>query len=148
MARLVIISLLFTTMITAQQLPQPNLPAKKVVQIQLSALQFNDSPSKNAGINLTWQFAHPDNREATGPLQRFTAMIQSPHYKSLLNHSSHTINKLEADEARSVFQVDVQKQSGRVLRFIWVVEKVARGTYKGCWMTTAVTAPMVIMEGI
>lgn len=148
MVRLVLIWILFTAGLTAQQLPQPSLPAKKVVQIQLSALQFNDSPSKNAGINLTWQFAHPDNREATGPLQRFTAMIQSPHYKSLLNHSSHTISALEADETRSVFQVDVQKQSGRVLRFIWVVEKVTKGTYKGCWMTTAVTAPMVIMEGI
>ena len=148
MGMLVLITILFSASLTAQQLPQPKFTAKKVVQIQLSALQFNDSPSKNAGINLTWQFAHPDNREATGPLQRFTAMIQSPHYKSLLNHSSHTISALETDETRSVFQVDVQKQSGRVLRFIWVVEKVTQGAYKGCWMTTAVTAPMVIMEGI
>ena len=148
MLRMVSVSILITASLAAQPLPQPNLPAKKVVQIQLSALQFNDSPIKNAGINLTWKFAHPDNREATGPLQRFTAMIQSPHYKSLLNHSSHTINELEANDMRSVFEVDVQKQSGRVLRFIWVVEKVRQGRYKGCWMTTAVTAPMVIMEGV
>ena len=55
--------------------PDPGLSAKRVVEIQVVALQRNDSPSADAGIIQTWSFAHPKNKNATGPLEHFKFMI-------------------------------------------------------------------------
>jgi hypothetical protein len=54
--------------------PDANLAPERVVQIQLEALQRNDSQ----GIAQTWAFAHPVNKKVTGPLERFESMIKSP----------------------------------------------------------------------
>ena len=57
-------------------LPNTNYEAFDVVQIQLLALKNNDKIYKNSGIEQTWNFAHPNNKKITGPLDRFTLMIQ------------------------------------------------------------------------
>ena len=49
--------------------PNPNLKAEEVISIQLSALKENNQPYENAGIDQTWEFAHPLNRMFTGPLK-------------------------------------------------------------------------------
>ena len=47
--------------------PDPSISAKDVISIQLKALQINNSPFEDAGIEQTWEFAHPNNRKFTGP---------------------------------------------------------------------------------
>jgi hypothetical protein len=54
-------------------LPNINYEAFDVVQIQLLALKNNDKIYKNSGIEQTWNFAHPNNKKITGPLDRFTS---------------------------------------------------------------------------
>ena len=54
--------------------PSPLLKPNQVISIQLSALNNNDAPYKNFGIQQTWEFAHPKNRKFTGPLKNFTKM--------------------------------------------------------------------------
>ena len=51
--------------------PDPSISPKEVISIQLIALQNNDLPFNDAGIEQTWEFAHPDNRAFTGPLDNF-----------------------------------------------------------------------------
>ena len=55
--------------------PDPNIKPIDVIYIQLKALQNNDNPFKNAGIEQTWEFAHPNNRTYTGPLTNFIVMM-------------------------------------------------------------------------
>tara|TARA_B100001245_G_C22754173_1_gene365093 strand:+ start:555 stop:770 length:216 start_codon:yes stop_codon:yes gene_type:complete len=45
--------------------PNPNLKAEDVISIQLSALKKNNYPYENAGIDQTWEFAHPSNKIST-----------------------------------------------------------------------------------
>ena len=52
--------------------PNPSISAKDVILIQLKALQTNNLPFEDAGIEQTWEFAHPNNRKFTGPLNNFT----------------------------------------------------------------------------
>ena len=47
--------------------PQADLRPEEVISIQMAALQNNTNPYKNAGIDQTWEFAHPLNRQYTAP---------------------------------------------------------------------------------
>ena len=57
--------------------------------IQLNSLKNNNTPYKDAGIEQTWEFAHPINKASTGPLERFKQMIYSDSYKILINHENN-----------------------------------------------------------
>ncbi|NBB78522.1 MAG: DUF4864 domain-containing protein [Verrucomicrobia bacterium] len=115
------------------------LTAEAVVRKQLEGLQNNDSPSTDAGIELAWEYAHPANREATGPLPRFTEMLKSPAYRDLLDHSAHQINRIASTETTATFNVLVFPAGNNApLRYRWTVARLPSGD----WATTAVSAPV------
>ena len=57
--------------------PNNGIEPYQVVKIQLRSLKKNDDPFKNAGIEQTWEFAHPNNKKFTGPLERFKTLLSS-----------------------------------------------------------------------
>jgi Domain of unknown function (DUF4864) len=129
-------------------LPDPALSPGDVIDIQLSALQANDTPQRDAGIAQTWAFAHPDNQRVTGPLARFAQMIKGPQYQVLLNHRSHEVREVSRTDSDAVFAVMVTSRSGNVVGFRWAVAKVSDGANAGAWMTTAVSPPIPVGEAI
>ena len=74
--------------------PNINIGPYDVVKIQLTGLQNNDKLSDDFGIKQTWNFAHPNNKKYTGPLDKFTKMIKGDSYQMLIDHPQHTINPL------------------------------------------------------
>jgi hypothetical protein len=112
------------------------------------ALQANDAPQTDAGIAQTWAFAHPDNKRITGPLPRFTQMIEGPLYRILLNHRSHEVKEVSRTDDEAVFAVTVTTQTGEVFGYRWSVAKVADGENAGAWMTIAVSPPVPAGEAI
>ena len=123
--------------------PSPLLKPEQVIAIQLKALNNNDNPYKNFGIKQTWEFAHPNNREFTGPLENFTKMMFSPSYKNMINHTKHKINLIQTSNKIAFFFIEIIDQNGAKLGFNWVVEKVLlKGDFYNCWMTTSVSPPM------
>lgn len=122
--------------------PDPALSPRRVVEIQLDALQHNDEPRRGFGIAQTWAFAHPDNRNQTGPLERFARMLESPPYRLLLGHRSHAIEPTALGDRRAVFTVTVVAAAGPVVAYRWILEKVRSGAHAGAWMTIAVTPPV------
>ena len=101
---IIIISLLFNYSVLADLInPNPNIKPKEVVSIQLDSLKNNNFPYKDAGIEQTWNFAHPSNRLYTGPLSNFTKMMKSNSYnlmqnKGLINKSPLDIKPEESKE--------------------------------------------------
>ena len=71
--------------------PEPSLKPLDVLLIQLNSLKNNNAPYSDAGIEQTWEFAHPNNKVMTGPLDRFKQMIYSKSYKILINHINSEI---------------------------------------------------------
>ena len=67
-----------------QTAPSPALNPGEVVRIQVEALRKNGP--LNEGIELTYRFASPGNKQVTGPLDRFVRMVSSAPYDRLLNH--------------------------------------------------------------
>ena len=64
--------------------PNNGIEPYQVVKIQLRSLKKNDDPFKNAGIEQTWEFAHPNNRKFTGPFEKFKNMLKGEGYSMLL----------------------------------------------------------------
>ena len=127
--------------------PDPGLSPAEVVDIQLSALQANDTAT-DAGIAQTWAFAHPDNKRVTGPLSRFAQMIKGPQYRMLLNHRAHEIREVSRRDNEVVFAVTVTSAAGEVVGYRWSVAKVAGGEAAGAWMTVSVSPPVAVGQPI
>jgi hypothetical protein len=129
--------------------PDPSIAPSEVVAIQLMALKNNDFVETDFGIRQTWNFAHPKNRNVTGPFARFAQMLKGPDYSVLLNHKSHEIRNgsgsskgmTSTGEMREQFDVLMETAKGDILYFSWIVQKVAIGQFKDCWMTVSVSAP-------
>ena len=136
--------ILFSTSLLAELLkPTPEINPEEVVKIQLSSLMNNNEPYLNAGIEQTWEFAHPSNRAFTGPIQRFTQMMYAPSYAVMLDHKKHDIIEVKLDNNIAYFFIELTSTDGKMFGFKWTLEKVKEeGGFKDCWMTTAVSTPM------
>ena len=127
--------------------PDPTISAKDVISIQLKALQKNNSPFENAGIEQTWEFAHPNNRKVTGPLNNFIRMIKNPSYSMMIDHLEHNIIPVEEKETSSYYFVELTDVNGKKYGFEWTVEKVSENSeFKDCWMTVGVSRPMPLSQ--
>ena len=136
--------ILFSTSLLAELLkPMPEINPEEVVKIQLSSLMNNNEPYLNAGIEQTWEFAHPSNRAFTGPIQRFTQMMYAPSYAVMLDHKKHDIIEVKLDKNIAYFFIELTSTDGKIFGFKWTLEKVKEeGGFKDCWMTSAVSTPM------
>jgi hypothetical protein len=115
---------LFITSLKADLLkPNSSLEPEDVISIQLSALQKNDTPYDNAGIAQTWEFAHPYNREYTGPLKNFTSMMYSKSYVIMLDHDYHNILLVSKNEDQAFYFIELTDKIGNEFGFQWTLKK-------------------------
>ena len=127
--------------------PQADLLPEEVIAIQLTALQNNNYPYINFGIEQTWELAHPSNRQYTGSLSNFIKMMYSDSYSIMINHKKHNINLVEQGVNVSFFLVELVDKTDNKFKFQWIVEKVLMdGVLKNCWMTTSVSQPVLIAK--
>ena len=135
---------LFSISISKAELIQPNSKIKPsdVVKIQLLGLQKNNDVFEDSGIEQTWNFAHPNNKKATGPLERFKRMIKGNNYQMMINHLSHTITQVRRGDSWVQFEVILLDKEKIYHKFNWQVEKyTGDGPLKNCWLTTMVSSP-------
>ena len=118
--------------------PDPSLDPERVVEIQLTALADNDDPVTNAGIKTAYNFASPANRRATGPLDRFIAMVESPRYAPMVDHADATMGPLERTGDRAEQQVTVTGPDGRTVSYRFVLSVCTEEPLQGCWLTDSV----------
>ena len=129
--------------------PNSNLKPFDVLMIQLNSLKNNNNPYKDAGIEQTWEFAHPINKTATGPLERFKQMIYSDSYKILISHENNKTIILKETNNKFVYKVYILSKDKKKYYYVWQIEKVEQeGNLKDCWMTTGVSDPIYIGEVI
>ena len=68
------------------------------------------------------EFAHPNNKAFTGPLDNFREMIKES-YKMLIDHSEHDIKEIYSNEKLAIFEVTVLDINNKYFKFKWRVEK-------------------------
>tara|TARA_Y100000590_G_scaffold260231_1_gene292295 strand:- start:238 stop:606 length:369 start_codon:yes stop_codon:yes gene_type:complete len=121
----------------------------EVLSIQLNSLKNNNFPYKDAGIEQTWEFAHPSNKKITGPLSKFKKMIYSESYNVLISHENNRITLLSESINKSVYKVFILSKEKKKYYYIWQIEKVLLdGNLKNCWMTTNVSSPKYLGDVI
>ena len=129
--------------------PSKDISPKQVVEIQLRGLMNNDKDFVDSGIEQTWNFAHPNNKKITGPLDRFTSMIKGEGYTMLLNHIEHYITLVHSGDNWAQFEVTVLDQHKTYHKFNWQVEKYEKsGPLKDCWLTTGVSSPVSLGSSV
>ena len=122
-------------------IPSKKITPFEVIKIQLVALQNNNEPYQDAGIEQTWNFAHPRNKKITGPFPRFREMLYDENYVILINHLSHQIKLVEQKINMHVFAVSILSNESKNYIYIWIVQRVQHGVLKDCWLTTSVSFP-------
>ena len=128
--------------------PDAKIKPDEVIKIQLKSLMKNDAPSKDNGIKQTWEFAHPRNKMATGPLPRFTNMIKTPAYSILLNNLKFETKEIFNDGTNAGIAVRIEAQDNKAYTYMWSLEKIQDdGPLKNNWMTTGVSGPRLLAEG-
>ena len=129
--------------------PNSNIEPSEVVKIQLLGLQKNNDRFEDSGIEQTWNFAHPNNKKATGPLDKFKRMIKSNSYQMMINHISHTITEIRGGDNWVQFEVIILDNKKIYHKFNWQVEKYTEdGPLKDCWLTTMVSSPVSLGSSI
>ena len=147
----ILIFFLISISISKADLLKPNskIEPSEVVKIQLIGLQKNDQGYKDSGIEQTWNFAHPDNKKVTGPLDNFKRMIKGDAYQMMINHLSHTVTQLGIEDNWAQFEVVILDKNKIYHKFNWQVEKdTLEGALQDCWLTTMVSDTILLGSSI
>jgi hypothetical protein len=118
------------------QLPDPRLSPAEVVRLQVDALRA--FRSDQSAISQCYALASPANRAVTGPLDRFTAMVQNPTYRSLVIQTSALVGQELVRGGQATVLVTVLDESRTPHGFRFFLSKQADQPYVNCWMTDAV----------
>ena len=79
------------------------MSAKQIVTIQLRELKKNDI--NDSGIQAAYFFASPQNKQSTGPFEKFKNMVKNNIYKHLINHKMYRIISEKFENNKYYFEV-------------------------------------------
>ena len=120
--------------------PSAALTPADVVRAQLAALATND-PATDDGVRRTFLFASPQNRQVTGPAERFVTLVKNPAYAPLVGARQASLLDARRDGDAYEALVEVVAADGTKRRFVFQLGLQGDGPFKGCWMTEGV-APL------
>jgi Domain of unknown function (DUF4864) len=118
--------------------PEPGLGPDAVIGIMLKALQHNDDPVIDHGINVTFAFTSPENRDVTGPINRFRALVKSSAYRAIIGHAKADRGPVMVVAQHARERVEITGAHGERATYLFLLSRQETGTYKGCWMADGV----------
>ena len=118
--------------------PNPKLKPEEVIELQIEALRKNDVPAPDSGIKTAFLFASPENRAATGPVERFIRLVKNPLYRPMLNHKSVKREMIVVAGDVAQQRVTITAADGEQVIYKFTLSKQQAGEYKDCWMTDGV----------
>jgi hypothetical protein len=126
--------------------PAPSLEPVDAVAAQLDALARNDDPYPGAGIEVTWAFASPANRAATGPLERFRDLFVNRAYAPMVDHLDARFSETRRTGEAALVGVILTGADGTERGYLFQLSQQRTDACAGCWMTDAVM-PMPLGSG-
>lgn len=118
--------------------PAPDLSLTEVVRLQVEALGTNDTPYEDAGIEAAFAFASPANKRATGPLDRFHRLFDTPAYGPMIDHAGATYSDPQVEGKMARMGVILTTAQGERVGYLFRLSKQEGEPHAGCWMTDAV----------
>lgn len=122
--------------------PSPDLEPVQVVEAMLLALKKNTEQ----GIAELYRFSSPGNRERTGPLERFSAMIREG-FPDMLGHKAARAAPPLIDGDRAMVPVELVGSDEQLHRYIFIFSRQTTPDCSGCWLADAVAPPEALAPG-
>ena len=106
---------------------------------------FSDDPVKS--VDIIWDYAHEDNKEITGPKERFAMMLASQPYDSIIDLKDYSYETIFESEENIHYEIKVLAQNNNYFVITWVFQKTLCDE-KPCWRTIGVSQPEYFDSGI
>ena len=128
--------------------PPKSLNSEEVLNLIFDSYKnFTNNPDK--AVDTIWGFAHEDNKEVTGPKERFYQMLITAPYDSIIDLKEYSYKVTYENETNVHYEVKVLTKTNNYFVITWVFEKTECFDSEGsCWLTVAVTAPAYFESGI
>ena len=128
--------------------PRKSLNSEEVLNLIFDSYKnFTNNPEQ--AVDTIWGFAHEDNKEVTGPKERFYQMLITAPYDSIIDLKEFSYEVTYENETNVHYEVKVLAKTNNYFVITWVFEKTECPDSEGsCWLTIAVTAPAYFESGI
>ena len=131
---------------TSQTVLKQSLSSEEIlVEIFDTYKVFSENP--NRAVDTIWSYAHEKNQETTGPKERFSMMLTSEPYNSIIDLKDYSYEIIFESEENIHYEVKVLADSNNYFVITWVFEKTICGE-KPCWRTIGVSQPEFFDSGI
>ena len=116
-----------------------------LIEIFNAYKNFSENPA--FAIDTIWNYAHEKNREATGPKERFSIMLTSEPYNSIVDLKDYSYETIFENDNNIHYEVRVLAKNNNYFVITWVFEKTLCEE-KPCWRTIGVSPPKYFDTGI
>ena len=131
---------------TTQTIVKQSLTSEEILVDIFNAYKtFSDDPIK--AVDIIWDYAHEDNKEITGPKERFAMMLASEPYDSIIDLKDYSYETIFESEENIHYEVKVLAQNNNYFVITWVFQKTLCDE-KPCWRTIGVSQPEYFDSGI
>ena len=131
---------------TTQTIVKQSLTSEEIlIDIFNAYKSFSDDPIK--AVDIIWDYAHEDNKEMTGPKERFAMMLASEPYDSIIDLKDYSYETIFESEENIHYEVKVLAQNNNYFVITWVFQKTLCNE-KPCWRTIGVSQPEYFDSGI
>ena len=128
---------LMKTAVVNEVLETKSLTSEEILTEIFNAYKnFSENPALT--IDTIWNYAHEDNREATGPKERFSMMLTSEPYNSIVDLKDYSYEVIFESDENIHYEVKVLAKNNNYFVITWVFEKTLCEE-KPCWRTIGVT---------
>ena len=131
---------------TTQTIVKQSLTSEEILIDIFNAYKtFSDDPVK--AVDIIWDYAHEDNKEITGPKERFAMMLASEPYDSIIDLKDYSYDTIFESEENIHYEIKVLAQNNNYFVITWVFQKTLCDE-KPCWRTIGVSQPEYFDSGI
>lgn len=131
---------------TTQTIVKQSLTSEEIlIDIFNAYKSFSDDPIK--AVDIIWDYAHEDNKEMTGPKERFAMMLASEPYDSIIDLKDYSYETIFESEENIHYEIKVLAQNNNYFVITWVFQKTMCDE-KPCWRTIGVSQPEYFNSGI
>ena len=133
--------------VVLNEVKEPRSLTSEEILIEIFNAYKNFSENPALTIDTIWNYAHEDNREATGPKERFSMMLTSEPYDSIVDLIDYSYEVIFESEENIHYEVKVLAKNNNYFVITWVFEKTLCEE-KPCWRTIGVSQPRFFDSGI
>jgi len=131
---------------TIQDVVKQSLTSEEIlIEIFNAYKTFSKDPVK--AVDIIWDYAHEDNKEITGPKERFAMMLASEPYDSIIDLKDYSYETIFESEENIHYEIKVLAQKNNYFVITWVFQKTLCDE-KPCWRTIGVSQPEYFDSGI